>query len=56
MKPPVSVGRFLLEDIDRTRTKSKHAQTNGIRESFHKRVLNEFYRETFHMKIDKTLD
>jgi hypothetical protein len=33
-----------VEDIDRSRTKTKSPQTNGIRERFHKTALNEFYR------------
>ena|GEM_PF-4464249 len=33
-----------MEDIDHTRTKPRSPQANGVRERFHKRVLNEFYR------------
>lgn len=33
-----------VNDIDHTRTKIKHPQTNGICERFQKTVLNEFYR------------
>ena len=32
-----------LEDIEHTRTKVKHPQTNGICERFHKTIQNEFY-------------
>ena len=45
-----------VEDIDHTRTKAKSPQTNGIRERFHKTVLNEFYRTTFRKKLYHTLD
>ncbi len=45
-----------IEDIDHTRTKTKHPQTNGICERFHKTVLNEFYRVAFRKRIYHTLD
>jgi len=45
-----------VEDIDHTRTKTKHPQTNGICERFHKTVLNEFYRVAFRKKIYGTID
>jgi transposase InsO family protein len=40
-----------VEDIEHTRTKTKHPQTNGICERLHKTMLNEFYRITFRKKI-----
>lgn len=40
-----------LNDIDHTKTKTRHPQTNGIVERFHKTVLNEFYQTTFRKKI-----
>jgi len=40
-----------IEDIEHTRTKVKHPQTNGICERFQKTVLNEFYRVAFRKKI-----
>ena len=40
-----------VENIDHTRTKGKSPQTNGIRERFHRTVLNEFYRLVFRKKI-----
>jgi transposase InsO family protein len=40
-----------VENIDHTRTKTKHPQTNGICERFHKTVLNEFYRVAFRKKL-----
>ena len=45
-----------VEDIDHTRTKTRHPQTNGICERFHKTMLNEFYRVAFRKKIYRTLD
>jgi transposase InsO family protein len=45
-----------VEDIDHTRTKARHPQTNGICERFHKTVLNEFYRVAFRKKIYSRLD
>jgi transposase InsO family protein len=45
-----------VEDIDHTRTKTKHPQTNGICERFHKTVLDEFYRVAFRKKIYHTID
>ena len=40
-----------VEDIDHSRTKAKSPQTNGIRERFHKTILNEFYRVAFRKKL-----
>ncbi|MCW5557258.1 MAG: IS481 family transposase [Verrucomicrobiae bacterium] len=45
-----------VENIDHTRTKTRHPQTNGICERFHKTMLNEFYRVSFRKKIYRTLD
>jgi transposase InsO family protein len=45
-----------LENIDHTRTKARHPQTNGICERFHKTMLNEFYRVAFRKKVYRTLD
>jgi len=45
-----------VEDIEHTRTKVKHPQTNGICERFQKTVLNEFYRVAFRKRIYATLD
>ena len=36
-----------LNDIEHTKTKAFHPQTNGICERFHKTILDEFYRVTF---------
>ena len=49
--------RYLaVENIDHTRTKTRHPQTNGICERCHKTMLNEFYRVTFRKKIYRTLE
>jgi len=45
-----------IEDIEHTRTKARHPQTNGICERFHKTILNEFYRVTFRKKLYNSLD
>ena len=45
-----------IEDIDHTRTKARHPQTNGICERFHKTMLNEFFRIAFRKKVYTSLD
>jgi transposase InsO family protein len=45
-----------FEDIDRSRTKTKSPQTNGICERFHKTVLNEFYRVAYRKKVYRSID
>ena len=45
-----------VENIDHTRTKTRHPQTNGICERFHKTMLNEFYRVAFRKKIYRALE
>ncbi len=45
-----------VENIDHTRTKTKHPQTNGIGERFNKTVLNEFYRVAFRKKLYASLE
>jgi hypothetical protein len=45
-----------LEDIDHTRTKVRHPQTNGICERFHKTIQNEFYATAFRKKIYTSLE
>jgi len=45
-----------VEDIEHTRTKVKHPQTNGICERFHKTILNEFYRVTFRKKLYRSTE
>jgi len=45
-----------LNDIEHTRTKTKHPQTNGICERFHKTILQEFYQVAFRKKIYGSLE
>ena len=45
-----------LNDIDHTKTKTKHPQTNGICERFHKTILQEFYQVAFRKKIYRTIE
>ena len=40
-----------INDIEHTKTKVKHPQTNGICERFHKTILQEFYQVAFSKKI-----
>jgi transposase InsO family protein len=44
-----------LNEIEHTRTKAQHPQTNGICERFHQTCLNEFYKITFRKKIYSSL-
>jgi hypothetical protein len=43
-------------EIEHSKTKARHPQTNGICEAFHKTVLNEFYRITFRKKLYQNLE
>ncbi len=45
-----------LEDIDHTKTKARHPQTNGICERFHRTTLDEFYRVAFRKKVYTSLE
>jgi transposase InsO family protein len=45
-----------LNDIEHTRTKAKHPQTNGICERFNQTCLNEFYKVTFRKKMYSSLE
>jgi transposase InsO family protein len=45
-----------LHEIEHTRTKARHPQTNGICERFHKTILDEFYKTIFRKKIFGNLD
>ena len=44
------------EDIDHTRTRANHPQTNGICERFHKTMKNEFYDIAFRKKIYRSIE
>jgi transposase InsO family protein len=45
-----------LNEIEHTRTKTKHPQTNGICERFHQTCLNEFYKIAFRRRVYRSLD
>lgn len=45
-----------VNEIEHTRTKARHPQTNGICERFHKTILQEFYQPALRRKIYTTLD
>jgi len=45
-----------LNEIEHTKTKARHPQTNGICERFHKTVLDEFYKVAFRRKIYPSLE
>ena len=45
-----------VENIDHSRTKAKHPQTNGICERFHQTLQNEFYATAFRKKVYRTLE
>jgi len=45
-----------IEDIEHTKTKARHPQTNGICERFHRTIQNEFYATAFRQKIYNSLE
>ncbi len=45
-----------LEDIEHTKTKTRHPQTNGICERFHRTIQDEFYRIAFRRKIYNNIE
>ena len=45
-----------LENIDHSKTKVRHPQSNGICERLHRTMQDEFYAVTFRKKIYQTLD
>ncbi len=45
-----------VEDIDHSRTKARHPQTNGICERFHRTMQDEFYSVAFRKKLYRNLD
>jgi hypothetical protein len=45
-----------LEDIDHSKTKARHPQTNGICERFHRTLKEEFYSIAFRKKIYHSLE
>jgi transposase InsO family protein len=45
-----------VKDIEHTKTKVRHPQTNGICERFHKTILQEFYQVAFRKTIYRNID
>lgn len=45
-----------LNDIEHTKTKARHPQTNGICKRFHKTILQEFYQSAFRRKIYNSVE
>ena len=45
-----------VNDIEHSKTKARHPQTNGICERFHKTILHEFYQVAFRRKIYVSLE
>jgi hypothetical protein len=45
-----------IENIDHSKTKARHPQTNGICERFHRTMQEEFYSVAFRKKIYNTLN
>lgn len=45
-----------LNDIEHTKTKARHPQTNGITERFNQTILDEFYTVYFRKKVYSSLD
>lgn len=45
-----------IENIDHSRTKARHPQTNGICQRFHRTIQDEFYAIAFRKKIYNTLE
>jgi transposase InsO family protein len=45
-----------IEDIDHSKTKARHPQSNGICERFHKTIHDEFYSVAFRKKIYSSLE
>ena len=45
-----------VNEIEHTKTKARHPQTNGICERFHKTILQEFYQPSLRRKIYGTIE
>lgn len=45
-----------VNDIEHTKTRARHPQTNGICERFHKTILQEFYQVAFRRRLYLELD
>ncbi len=47
---------LVMEDIDHTKTKTRHPQTNGVCERFHKTIQEEFYAVAFRKKLYSSIE
>jgi hypothetical protein len=45
-----------IENLDHSRTKARHPQTNGICERFHRTIQDEFYAIAFRKKLYTTIE
>lgn len=45
-----------INDIEHTKTKARHPQTNGICERFHKTILQEFYQPALRRKVFESIE
>jgi transposase InsO family protein len=45
-----------VENIDHSRTKARHPQTNGICERFHRTIQEEFYATAFRKKLYRSME
>ncbi|EMO52486.1 integrase core domain protein [Leptospira noguchii] len=45
-----------VEDIDHSKTKARHPQSNGICERFHRTVQDEFYAVAFRKKVYNSIE
>lgn len=45
-----------IEDVDHSKTKARHPQTNGICERFHRTIQEEFYQVAFRKKIYSSIN
>ena len=53
---PIKFCPLAINDIEHTKTKVRHPQTNDICERFHRTVLDEFYKVVFRKKIYESLE
>jgi len=52
----MSISCTWVENLDHTRTKARHPQTNGICERFHRTMQEEFYATAFRKKLYHNLE
>jgi len=62
LAPPQGAGHheyqlyLAVEDIEHSKTKAGHPQSNGICERFHKTIQDEFYQTAFRKKVYASLE